>query len=237
MPGITGVVRDGILPGLYGYEAGQVAVGDMLAWFTDTLGVGAQGFTALEERAARLGPGETGLLALAWWNGNRTILADADLSGAIMGLTLNSTADHIYRALLESIAFGTRRIIDNFEEHGLTVDEVVAVGGIAERSPLIMQLLADTSGRVVQVPASSEIPARGSALFGALAAGHFEDIRAAAQAMRPPVGRTYRPDPRARATYEEAYAVYRKLYELLGRSHVELMHGLKRIRTAERRQP
>jgi L-ribulokinase len=236
LPGITGVVKDGILPGLYGYEAGQVAVGDMLAWFVGTLGMKDKGFADLEQRAAQVAPGETGLTALAWWNGNRTILADADVSGVILGLNLHTTAEQIYRALLESIAFGTRRIIDNFEEHGLGVTEIVAVGGIAERSPLLVQLLADTCGRVVKVPASSEIPARGSALFGALAAGRFNDITAAIEAMRPAVGRTYRPDPSAQAVYDEVYAVYRELYELLGRSHVELMHGLKRIRTSERRQ-
>ena len=116
--------------------------------------------------AAEIGPGETGLLALDWWNGNRTILADADLTGAIFGLGLHTTREQIYRALLESIAFGSRRIMDNFEEHGLVLSQIVACGGIAERSPLMMQLLADTSGREVHVPDVAEIPARGAALFG-----------------------------------------------------------------------
>jgi L-ribulokinase len=229
MPGITGVVRDGILPGLYGYEAGQAAVGDMLAWFVEQLG-GGLGYEQLERAAAGLGPGETGLVALDWFNGNRTILADADLSGAIFGLTLQSTPAEIYRALLESIAFGSRRIMDNFAEHGMALREIVACGGIAQRSPLTMQLLADTSGIAVQVPDSSEIPARGAALFGALAAGRFPDIAAAVAATRPGTARTYTPDPAAKAIYDEVYAVYRRLYELLGRSEVELLHALKRIR-------
>ena len=234
LPGITGVVRDGILPGLYGYEAGQAAVGDMLAWFVDTFAPGEGSYEALEAAAAGLAPGETGLVALDWWNGNRTILADADLTGVIAGMTLQSTKAEIYRALLESIAFGNRRIMDNFEEHGFKLDQIVACGGIAERSPLIMQLLADTSGREVHVPASSEIPARGAALFGAVAAGYFPDIASAIAATRPQIARTYVPDPAAKATYEEVYAIYRRLYELLGRDEVGLLHDLKRIRTERR---
>jgi len=231
LPGITGVVKDGILPGLYGYEAGQAAVGDMLAWFVEQVASDAGGYEELERAAAMIGPGETGLVALDWWNGNRTILADADLSGAIFGLTLQTTRQEIYRALLESIAFGSRRIMDNFEEHGLELAQIVACGGIAERSPLMMQLLADTSGREVHVPDSGEIPARGAALFGAVAAGVFDDIASAISATRPKSLRTYAPDPVAKQTYDRVYEIYRSLYETLGRSQVELLHGLKRIRT------
>jgi L-ribulokinase len=235
LPGITGVVKDGILPGLYGYEAGQVAVGDMLAWFVESFAPGEGSYTALEQAAAKLRPGETGLVALDWWNGNRSILADADLTGVLCGLTLHSTKDEIYRALLESIAFGNRRVMENFDQHGLELTEIVACGGIAERSPLMMQLLADTSGRPVHVPASGEIPARGSALFGAVAAGYFEDIGTAIEAMRPQAARTYTPEPAAKAVYDQVYEIYRGLYEMLGRSQAELLHGLKRIRTNERR--
>lgn len=238
LPGITGVLRDGILPELYGYEAGQVAVGDMLAWYVDTFG---GDYGALENDATALRPGATGLLALDWWNGNRSILADAGVSGVIAGLTLQSTQAEIYRALLEAIALGNRRIMDNFTEHGIALDEIVACGGIAERSPLIMQLLADTSGRSVHVPASTEVPARGSALFGALAGGAFGDIREAVAAMRPGTARTYTPDPAATAVYDDVYAIYREVYETLGRTQVDLLHGLKRIRTEQghdqRRQP
>ena len=226
MPGITGVVEGGILPGLHGYEAGQAAVGDMLAWFAGQLG---GSYAELEEVAAALPPGGTGLVALDWWNGNRTILADADLTGVIAGLTLHTTREEIYRALLESIAFGNRRIIDNFEEHGLPLREIVACGGIAERSPLTMQLLADTSGRPVHVPDSRQVPARGAALFGAVAAGAFADISAAIAATRPGVARTYEPDAAAGAIYEAVYAVYRELYETLGRQQADLLHRLKRI--------
>jgi L-ribulokinase len=231
LPGITGVVKDGILPGLYGYEAGQAAVGDMLAWFVDDLVMDPDSYSAFEAKAAEFAPGETGLLAMDWWNGNRTILADADLSGAIFGLTLQTTREEIYRALLESIAFGSRRIMDNFEEHGLVLSEVVACGGIAERSPLMMQLLADTSGRRVHVPEVSEIPARGAALFGAVAAGVFDDIGSAIEATRPKKVRTYEPDLEAKKTYDRVYEIYRTLYEYLGRSEARLLHELKRIGT------
>jgi L-ribulokinase len=231
LPGITGVVKDGILPGLYGYEAGQAAVGDMLAWFVERLVMDSGSYGALEEAATKFEPGETGLVALDWWNGNRTILADADLTGAIFGLGLHTTREQIYRALLESIAFGSRRIMDNFEEHGLELQRVVACGGIAERSPLMMQLLADTSGREVHVPEVAEIPARGAALFGAVAAGVYPDIGSAIEATRPKSVRTYHPDAGAKRIYDRVYDIYRTLYEMLGRSEVGLMHELKRIRT------
>ncbi len=230
LPGITGVVRDGILPGLYGYEAGQAAVGDMLAWFVRTLDGDRDTFAQLEAEAVKFAPGETGLVALDWFNGNRSILADADLTGAIFGLTLHSSRGEIYRALLEAIAFGNRRIIDNFTEHGLELSEIVAVGGIAERSPLTMQLIADTSGMTVHVPTWREIPARGAALFGAVAAGVYDGIDAAIDATRPSASTSYTPNAEAKAVYDRVYAIYRRLYESLGVSDVSLLHGLKRIR-------
>jgi L-ribulokinase len=230
LPGITGVVRDGILPGLYGYEAGQAAVGDMLAWFVRTLDGDRDTYAQLEEQAAQLRPGETGLVALDWFNGNRSILADADLTGVIFGLTLHSSRGEIYRALLEAIAFGNRRIIDNFTEHGLALSEIVAVGGIAERSPLTMQLIADTSGKTVHVPTWREIPARGAALFGAVAAGIYDDIDAAIAATRPSESRSYTPDPAAKAVYDRVYAIYRTLYQSLGVTDVALLHDLKKVR-------
>ncbi len=236
LPGITGVVKDGIVPGLYGYEAGQVAVGDMLAWFVDEIAPAAaraeDPYEALEREAAALRPAETGLVALDWWNGNRTILADADLTGVIAGLTLFTTPRDIYRALLEGIAFGSRRIMDNFDEHGLELGAIVACGGVAEKSPLLMQLMADTSGREVRVPASTQIPARGAALFGAVAAGRFADIAEAISATRPGTARVYVPDPDAGTVYDRVYGIYRELYETLGRSRADLLHELKHMRTA-----
>jgi L-ribulokinase len=242
LPGITGVVRDGILPGLYGYESGQPAVGDMLGWYVGTLlgaedGARSQTYAELEQAASALEPGGTGLIALNWWNGNRSILADADLSGVIAGLTLSTTVAEIYRALLESIAFAARRIIDNFTEHGLTIDQVVACGGIAEKSPALMQLFADISGRPVHVPASTQIPARGAAMFGAVAAGTsglhssgFSDIAAAVERLRPATAHSYAPDAAATSVYDRVNEVYRGLHDTLGRDHVEWLHALKRTR-------
>jgi L-ribulokinase len=236
LPGITGVARDGILPGRFGYEAGQAAVGDMLAWFAGSLLEAPGTYAELEVAAAQVAPGASGLVILDWFNGNRSILADADLSGAVTGLTLATTRAEIYRAMIEAIGFGNRRIIENFTSHGVAINAIVANGGIAERSPLTMQVMADTSGLSVSVPASAEVPARGAALFGAVAAGAFSGIDAAVAATRPAAARTYIPDAAAVETYSEVYAIYRELYELLGERHAELMHRLKRIAT-QRRHP
>ncbi|HMK96267.1 MAG TPA: ribulokinase, partial [Acidimicrobiales bacterium] len=231
--GITGVAKEGILPSLYGYEAGQPAVGDMLGWFAEVLAQGPPEKTlpGLELSASTLVPGQTGLVALDWWNGNRSVLGDQDLSGVIAGLTLQSTAVDIYRALLESIAFGTKAILENFHEAGLKVDQIVACGGIAEKSPFLMQLLSDVSGLPLEVPASSQVPARGSALFGAVAAGPgrsgFPDIVAAARALRPTAGRRYIPNGANTPTYYAVYKVWKGLHDTLGRGHAEWLHELK----------
>jgi L-ribulokinase len=242
MPGITGVVENGILPGFFGYEAGQAAVGDMFAWFGSRLlglksgqpGSGGSWHEEFEREAAKLVPGASGLVALDWWNGNRTILGDADLSGVIAGLTLATTPAEIYRALLESVAFGTRRIIENFVEHDVAIDEIVACGGIAERSALMMQLLADVTGLPVTIPDSSQIPARGAAVCGALAAGSsrggFDNFEMAVSELRPAMSRRYEPSPQHRATYDEVYSVFGSLHDEFGREHVEWLHHLKQIR-------
>jgi L-ribulokinase len=244
MPGITGVVEDGILPGFFGYEAGQAAVGDMFAWFGGRLlglqsggsGTGASWYEEFERAAARIAPGASGLVALDWWNGNRTILGDADLSGVIAGLTLATTPTEIYRALLESVAFGTRRIIENFVDHGVAIDGIVACGGIAERSALMMQLLADVTGLPVAIPDSSQIPARGAALCGALAAGSlrggYDEFATAVGDLKPAVSRRYEPSPQRHATYDEVYSVFASLHDELGRTDVEWLHELKKIRLA-----
>ena len=238
LAGITGVARDGILPGLYGYEAGQPAVGDMLGWFAATMGAGggAAGATLaeLELAAEPFAPGATGLVALDWWNGNRSILADADLSGVMAGLTLQTSAAEVYRALLESIAFGNRAVLDNFRASGFAIDKVVACGGVAEKSPLLMQLFADTAGLVVSVPASQQVPARGSAIFGAVAAGvgagGFGSVKEAAAALQPGTARTYRPNAAAAPTYDAVFAVWKGLHDMLGRKERGWLHELKRLK-------
>ncbi|HUB70900.1 MAG TPA: ribulokinase [Acidimicrobiales bacterium] len=233
LQGITGVAKDGIIPGLFGYEAGQPAVGDMFGWFGEKLlgGSAATTLPALEAAAGRYGPGETGLLALDWWNGNRSVLADADLSGVIAGFTLQTGQPEVYRALLESIAFGNRAILDNFRDNGLGVSEIVACGGIAEKSPLLIQLLSDVSGLPVRVPASTQVPARGSALFGAVAAGTrhggFGTISEAARALRPETASRFSPDADSVAAYAPIYRIWRRLHDSLGREHADLLHELK----------
>lgn len=247
--GMTGVVKDGVLPGYYGYEAGQAAAGDMLAWFvheavgeTDTAQAAQSGrsvYELLEEQAALLAPGETGLVALDWWNGNRSVLGDADLGGMIAGFSLATKKHEIYRALLESIAFGTRRIIENFTAEGIGMQELVAVGGLAHKSPLLMQLYADICQLPVTVRDSQEIPARGAALFGAVAAGKeqggFASISEAVTVLAPTVITRYEPNVRHATQYEEIYAIYRRLYEYLGREQVDLLHRLKHRRQQVRR--
>jgi len=239
LSGITGVAKDGIVPGLYGYEAGQPAVGDMLGWFGDILSPPEGKSTVdvlpgLERAAAVLAPGQTGLVALDWWNGNRSVLADADLSGVVAGLTLSTTTADIYRALLESIAFGNKAVLDNFRDAGFELNEIVACGGIAEKSPLLMQMFADVCGTTVRVPASSQVPARGSALFGAVAAGReasgYGTIAEAAKALGPPAGPAYKPAPNATATYGEVYRIWKDLHDMLGRAQPTWLHELKRLK-------
>ena len=241
MAGITGVVEDGILPGYFGYEAGQAAVGDMFAWFGNRLlnlghgaGLGANWYAELEGAASAISPGQSGLVALDWWNGNRTILGDADLSGVIVGLTLATTPAELYRALFESVAYGTRRIIENFVEHDVGINGVVACGGIAERSTFMMQLLADVTGLSVTIPSSSQIPARGAALFGGLAAGSarggFDNIEEAVNRLKPEAARHYSPTAAHIQAYQQLYEVFHALHDNLGREHVEWLHRLKQIR-------
>ncbi|KLU63135.1 ribulokinase [Peptococcaceae bacterium CEB3] len=248
LPGITGVVKDGIIPGFYGYEAGQAAVGDMYAWFVKQALSSDYHNLALESRrnvydyleglAASLAPGESGLLALDWWNGNRSILGDADLSGTIIGLTLSTRPEDIYRALLESTAMGTRRIVENFAQHGIEVNELVICGGIAQRSPLLMQIYADVCALPVVVRNSSEIPARGAALYGAVAAGSgmggYDSIGEAGNALAPEVLHTYLPQSGGKKVYEEIYQLYRTAYDYFGSEHASLMHELKGLRTSVR---
>ncbi len=243
--GMCGVVEDGILPGLFGFEAGQSAVGDILAWFTDALvppryheaaeREGIDLHAVLEREAARLAPGESGLLALDWWNGNRSILVDADLSGLLVGATLATTAPEIYRALIESTAFGTRVIVEAFESSGVPVEEIVACGGLPERNRLLMHIFADVTGREIAVAASSQTPALGSAMFAAVAAGSaaggYDTIEDAAARMAHLSETRYRPD-RARArVYDELFGEYRALHDHFGRGGDDIMKRLRAVRT------
>ncbi len=188
----------------------------------------------LEREAARLRPGESGLVALDWWNGNRSVLVDADLSGLVIGATLATRAPDIYRALIEATAFGTRLIIDAFEDAGVAIDEVVACGGLPERNRLLMQIYADVTEREFKVAASAQTPALGSAMFGAVAAGAahggYDDIAEATAVMAGIKDESFRPDPAHRAVYDELYAEYRRLHDTFGRGENDVMKRLRGIR-------
>jgi L-ribulokinase len=239
--GMCGVVEDGILPGLFGYEAGQSGVGDIFAWFVEN-GVpasledasrrkGVDLHTLLESEAARLRPGESGLLALDWWNGNRSVLVDADLTGLLIGATLATRPPEIYRALLESTAFGMRVIVDAFERGGVAVNEIVACGGLPERNHLLMQIYADVTGRRIKVSASSQTPALGAAMFGAVAAGAvvggYDTIGDAAARMAHLKAEAFVPDPARQAAYAGLFEEYVGLHDYFGRGGNDVMKRLK----------
>jgi L-ribulokinase len=244
VPGISGVVEDGILPGLFGYEAGQVGVGDIFEWFVEhNLAAlykhrakerGISAYQLLEEEAAQLKPGESGLLALDWWNGCRTPLVDANLSGLIVGMTLGTRAPEIYRALIEATAFGTQIIVETFERNGVKVDELVACGGLAERNKLLLQIYADVTGREFVEAGSGHTSALGAAMLGAYAAGRavggFDSLTDAAMRMFPAQRVAHKPNAQHHATYQKLYAEYRRLHDYFGRGANDLMKRLREIR-------
>ena len=244
VPGMCGVVEDGIIPGLFGFEAGQSCVGDHFAWFVEhcvparyekeAAGRGVTLHQLLEEKAARLAVGESGLLALDWWNGNRSTLVDVDLSGLLLGATLATKPEEIYRALIEATAYGTRVIIEAFEENGVAVDEIVATGGLPGRNKLLMQIYADVSGCEIKVAGTEQAGALGSAMFGAVAAGAarggYDTIHEAAAKMARLQDVVYRPIPAHQAVYDRLYAEYVTLYDYFGRGANDVMKRLKAIK-------
>lgn len=249
VPGICGYVEDGIIPGLFGFEAGQSGVGDIFAWFVDTA-VPPEYHSAakkhnvdihalLEKEAAILKPGESGLLALDWWNGNRSVLVDVDLTGLLLGPTLSTKAPEIYRALIEATAFGTRTIIESFEKNNVSVNELVTCGGLPEKNKLLMQIYADVTGRELKVTASKQTPALGSAMFGAVAAGEseggYDSIFEAALKMARLKKETFKPDPIARRVYDQIYGDYSSLHDYFGRGVNDVMKRMKQLRAGSRK--
>lgn len=218
IPGLCGIVNGSILPGFYGLEAGQSAVGDIFNWFVNYIQpLGKAGsHEALTAGAAKLKPGESGLLALDWNNGNRTILVDQRLTGLLLGQTLYTTPAEIYRALIEATAFGALTIINRFEEYGVKVGQIVNCGGIAEKNPLVMQIYADVTGRPMKVSRSAQTCALGAAIAGAVVAGAYPDYASAQKAMTGIKSRVFQPKPEAHAIYKELYVIYRKLHDALG---------------------
>src|SRR6266567_4034454 len=239
VPGMCGVVDGGIVAGLWGYEAGQSGVGDIFAWFT-TNGVPGE-FAAearrrgvslqqlLDEKATAEPAGAHGLIALDWAGGNRSVLVDGRLSGAIVGMTLASTAPEIYRALLESTAFGTRMIIETFSASGVPVTELVVAGGLIKSAPL-MQIYADVTRRPLSVIGSEQGPALGSAIHAAVAAGAYPDVPAAAGAMGRINSDMYLPDEARATAYDALYAEYSLLHDYFGRGENKAMYRLRAIR-------
>ncbi|WP_419871291.1 ribulokinase [Candidatus Pristimantibacillus sp. PTI5] len=242
--GMCGVVEDGIIPGYFGYEAGQSAVGDIFEWFVEE-SVPAYVFEEAEKagenvhvyltrKANELKAGESGLLALDWWNGNRSVLVDTDLTGTIVGLTLLTKPWEIYRSLLEATAFGTRKIVDAFHNNGVEVKELYACGGLPQKNALLMQIYADVTNREIKVAASKQTPALGAAMFGAVAAGAekggFDSIVEAAQSMARVHEETFKPIPENVAVYEKLYAEYNLLHDYYGRGSNDVMKRLKAIK-------
>lgn len=248
VPGMCGVVEDGILPGFFGFEAGQSCVGDHFAWFVENCVPAAYQAEAeraglnlhqyLEKKAAALKPGESGLLALDWWNGNRSVLVDADLTGLLLGATLATKPEEIYRALIEATAYGTRIIIETFEQSGVAVKELVATGGLPERNKLLMQIFADVTGREIKVAASSQAGSLGSAMHGAVAAGSkaggYDTIQEAAARMAHLKDEKYVPIPEHKRVYDRLYAEYILLHDYFGRGANDVMKRLKRIKAEVR---
>ncbi len=219
VPGLCGIVPGSVLPGWHGLEAGQSAVGDIFNWFVNCLQPGgprAGSHEALTAGAAKLRPGESGLLALDWNNGNRTVLVDQRLTGLLIGQTLYTTPAEIYRALIEATAFGALTIINRFEEYGVKIAQVVNCGGIAVKNPLVMQIYADVTGRPMKVSRSTQTCALGAAIAGAVVAGAYPDFASAQRRMTGLQPRVFRPNRQAHAIYRELYPIYRKLHDALG---------------------
>ena len=240
--GMCGVVEGGIVPGYYGYEAGQSGVGDIFAWFVNNA-VPQEYFEAaaqagmdihqyLEVEAAKQKPGEHGLIALDWWNGNRSILVDADLTGLLLGATLATRAPDIYRALIEATAYGTRVIVESFEERGIPVNELVLAGGLPEKNQLLVQIYADVTGKTLKFAGSAQSPALGSAMHAAVAAGVYPTIKAAAEQMGKQKDRVVQPIAANKAVYDQLFAEYRLLHDYFGRGANDVMKRLKAIKRA-----
>lgn len=244
VPGICGVVEDGIMPGYFGYEAGQSCVGDHFDWAVKTCvppeyydeaakaGVNIHQF--LRSKAEKQKPGAHGLLALDWWNGNRSILVDADLTGMMLGMTLRTKPEDIYRALIEATAFGTRVLVENYRENGIPVEEFFASGGIAFKDPMTMQIYADVLNMPIKIAGTLQGPALGSAIFGAVAAGEaaggYASVFDAAGKMGKVKEEYYRPISENVPVYDALYAEYKRLHDYFGRGENDVMKRLKALK-------
>lgn len=223
VPGLCGIVCESVLPGYFGLEAGQSAVGDIFNWFVNSIqpgGANVGTHQQLTAQAEKLKPGQSGLLSLDWHNGNRTILVDQRLTGMVLGLTLHSTPAEIYRALVEATAFGSRVIVERLEEYGVPVERVINCGGIAARNPMVMQIYADVLNRPIAIARSLQTCALGSAIAAAVVAGKerggYSDFASAIAAMSGVQPRIFKPDPNHAMTYERLFRLYRQVHDAFG---------------------
>ena len=244
VPGMCGVVEDGAMPGYFAYEAGQSCVGDHFSWFVkncvppsyvnEAKERGIDIYKLLEEKAAKLKIGESGLLALDWWNGNRSILVDVDLTGLIIGCTLSTKPEEIFRALVEATAYGQRMIIETFVNSGVPIYEVYACGGIASKNDFMMQIYADVLNKDIKIAASNQTPALGAAIFAAVAAGKerggYESVYDAAKAMGKVKDKFFKPIKSNVEAYNKLYAEYSILHDFFGRGGNDVMKRLKKIK-------
>ncbi len=237
--GTSGVVLGGVIPNLYSYEAGSACCGDHFDWFVKNSvpssyeaeakekGIGLH--QLLTEKASKISVGESGLLALDWFNGNRCVLSDSELKGMILGITLRTRPEEIYRALIEATAYGTRIIFDNFLNHGMKIDRIVASGGIAEKNEMLVQIYADVLGRPITVSDAKMSASRGSAIYAAVAGGAYTDIHEAVRALAVTTGKTYAPIEENVKRYEQLYAEYQRLHDYFGRGENDVMHRLSAL--------
>ncbi len=226
IPGVCGIVDGSVIPGSYGIEAGQSAVGDIFNWFATKVCLGHHEiFKGLTEEAEKLRPGQSGLLALDWNNGNRCILVDPKLTGMVLGLTLHSSQAEIYRALIEGTAFGAKKIIDRLEEYGIHIEDIINCGGIAEKNPLFMQIYADVLNRKMRITGSGEACALGSAIFGAVAGGGYPSVEAAQEKICTCKDVEYLPDPENVAIYQELFELYSELHDSFGIKETSFDHS------------
>lgn len=220
IPGLCGIVPGSVVPGHYGLEAGQSAVGDIFNWFVDVVKPDHKDHDELTEEASELDPGESGLLALDWHNGNRTVLVDQKLTGGILGLTLHSTPAEIYRALVEATAFGARVIMERFEEYDVEVDRIVNCGGISVKNRMVMQIYADVLGRPQHISRSAQTPALGASIAGSVVAGSgaggHPDFDAGREAMTGTKDTVFEPIPENREVYDRLYRLYRRVHDAFG---------------------
>ncbi|MDZ4815482.1 MAG: ribulokinase [Verrucomicrobiota bacterium] len=238
--GMCGVVKDGIIGGYWGYEAGQSGVGDIFNWYVDNQvphsvykeakKKGLSVHDVLTRAAAKMQPGESGILALDWFNGNRSVLVDADLTGLVVGANLSTKPHEIYRALIEATAFGTRKIIEAFTNKGVQIDEIYACGGLPERNKFLMQIYADVTERPIKLAASKQTCALGAAMHAAVAAGYYETIQDAARKMARVRKEVFTPNKEASAIYRQLYDEYTQLHDLFGRGKISTMKALKELK-------